>query len=153
MTRLKVLAIAAASGRVGYVLFMGDELKDWQLSEKASESPVNAAELAIALIETYRPDVVVTERLTEHTRKGARTQEIITAIAHVADHADCRHIQRTRHQTYANKYDEAEALVGRFPEMLDQMPKRPRIWQSEPKGTIYFEALSLALGYVDSQDT
>lgn len=43
MKRLKVLAIAAATGRVGYVFLIGGKLRDWGLSRMASKSPARAA--------------------------------------------------------------------------------------------------------------
>ena len=48
-------------------------------------------------------------------------------------------------QLYANKYDEAEALAERFLEMKPWLPKRRTLWDEEPRLTIIFEALSLAL--------
>jgi hypothetical protein len=50
MATLRVLAFAAASGRVGSVLLVGDRLLDWQISDKAAESGMEAATYVQRLI-------------------------------------------------------------------------------------------------------
>ena len=35
---LRILAVAAATGRVAYVYLIGDRLVDWRISDKASTS-------------------------------------------------------------------------------------------------------------------
>ena len=54
-----------------------------------------------------------------------------------------------RVQRFANKHEEAKALVERFPDILPWKPKRPEIWETEPRNMVYFEALALALEVLD----
>ncbi len=149
MARLRVLAIAVATGRVGYALLVGDSLEDWKLSKKASRSPKEASKHVTAWIEFFKPDVVVTEKINEHSRKGHHAKKLIAAIAGVAENHDLLDVAVTRIRAFKNKYEEARALATRFPQLRPQLPREPRIWQSEPFGTIYFEALALALAVID----
>lgn len=77
----RILAVAVASGRVGYVLLVGDKLKDWHVSYTAPKSSTKAAELAQKWINRLKPDVLVTEKAEEAARKGTKTKAIIAAIA------------------------------------------------------------------------
>ena len=151
MARLRVLAIAVATGRVGYVFLVGGSLMEWKLSKKASRSPEEARKHATTWIKFFKPDVVVTEKITKHSRKGEHARGLIAAIAKVAEGHDLVDVSVTRIQAFKNKYEEARELVLRFPDLRPRLPKEPRIWQSEPFGTIYFEALALALLVIDRQ--
>ena len=67
-----MLALAAATRRVGYVFLVGDRLKDWRVSEKAAKSPEDAAEAAQTWINELKPDVVVTEKAEEPPQRSRR---------------------------------------------------------------------------------
>ncbi len=149
MARLRVLAIAVATGRVGYVFFHGKQLTDWKMSRKANRSADAARSYAEQLIAYFRPDVVVTEKVANHSRKGTHAKDITAAIGCVATRAEPLDVQVPRVQSFQNKYEEARAFAERFPALKSRIPKRPRIWQSEPYSTIYFEALALALYIID----
>lgn len=150
MTRLRVLAIAAGTGRIGYVFLIGGTLKRWEISVKASKSPELTAVKTTQWIDALKPDVVITEKLDRYSRKGELTKQLITAIATVAKGNYLNDIHVPRVQKFANKYEEATDLANRFPDILPWMPKRPRIWESEPRNMIYFEALALALAVIDN---
>jgi len=150
MARLRVLAIAVATGRIGYVFLSDEILKDWRMSKIACRSAHNARTYAEQLISFFTPDVVVTEKMDKESRKGAHAKEISGVIAQVAEEANLLDVLVPRIQTFKNKYEEARALCKRFPELEYWMPREPRIWQSEPFGTIYFEALHLALSVIDN---
>lgn len=145
MAALRVLAIAVATGRIGYVFLKGGELCDWALSRKASRDPKAAAEKAQEWIDELEPDVVVTEELPKRSRKGSRTRAMIEAITRVAERANVLDITISAVRVSRNKYDEAERLAERFPEISAWAPAKRRIWESEPRNTIYFEALALAV--------
>lgn len=148
--RLRVLAIAAATGRIGYVYLIGGKLRDWSLSRKASKSPKLAAEQAVVWIKTLRPDVVVVEKISRTLTKGQKTKWLIEAIATVANNANVLDIAVTRISEFKNKYEEAAALGERFPEIKAWVPRKRRIWEPEPRNTTLFEALALATAVVDS---
>lgn len=142
--RQRVLTIAAASGRVGFVCLEDMTVQTWGLSRKASRSETEAAACAAAWIEQLRPDVVVTEKVSARSRKAARTRSVIAAIGDVADRADLLHICVPRWQGYPTKFVEAEELARVHPELAHLVPKPRRAWDPEPRTTVYFEALTLA---------
>lgn len=151
MKRLRVLAIAAATGRVGHALLIGGRLLDWGLSRKASKSPELAAEHAEKLIADLKPDVVVTEDIPKSSVKGSRTRVLIEAMAGVAANANLLDVRFTHIQEYANKYEEAAHLATRFPEIASWVPKKRRLWDPEPRATVLFEALALAVNAVENK--
>ncbi|MEX0957312.1 MAG: hypothetical protein WDZ83_19115 [Rhizobiaceae bacterium] len=145
----KVLAIAAGTGRVAYVFFVGQRLHYWQLSYAASHSPTDAARYAKAWIEQMRPDVVVTEKVTMRSRKGRQAKMNLEAIVRVAERELLFDIQVERPHRFPNKYTEAEAFAERFPELARWVPRKRRLWDPEPKNITIFEALALALEVID----
>ena len=150
MKRLKVLAIAVATGRIGYVYFIGDKLRDWGLSRKASANSTLAAAQADRWIRDLVPDVVVTEKFPKTSSKSAKTKSLIEAIQSVAAKANLLDVCVTRASTLKNKYEEAKHLGERFPEISAWVPRIRRIWEAEPKNTILFEALALAVCVIDN---
>lgn len=145
----KFIAIAAASGRIGYAFFIDRVVCDWGLSRAASANPLSAAAQAQAWFVRLRPEVVVTERIDHLCRKGIRTRKVIQAIANSAAAAGLYDISVPRHRRYANKYDEASVLAERFPELAQWRPPRRRTWEPEPRNMTYFEALALAAAAFD----
>ena len=144
MRRLKILAIAVATGRIGYVYLIGDTLKDWGLSRKASKSPALAARQTEKWIDEFSPDVVVTEHVPKTSTKSSKTRAIIEAIQSVAAKAQLLDVCVARIQKFKNKYEEAAHLAERFPDITLWVPKPRRIWEPEPRTTVLFEALALA---------
>lgn len=140
----RILAVAAASGRVGYAFLVGDKLKDWHVSYTAAKSPHKAAEVAQKWINRLEPDVVVTEKAEEAARKGKRTKAIIGAVARTAAHNYVLDVSVARVQDYANKYEEAAALAKQYPAIMPWLPKKRRFFDNEPRNTVLFEALSFA---------
>lgn len=145
MAALRILAFAAASGRVGSVLLIGDRLVDWHTSNKAADSGVEAAAYAQALINDLTPDVVVTEELETASHKGKHTLAIIAAIARTAEHNDLLDVSVPHKHRYPNKYAEADALAEQFPELAPWKPMKRRFYDNEPRNTVLFEALALAV--------
>lgn len=144
-----VLSIAVATGRTAYVYFEEGQLTDFALSQKASESPALAVRYVRQWISLLSPDVVVTESFTKKSRKGTKTRLLTEAMAREAARHRLNNIRTVRHQHYRNKYAEAGALAIRFPELNRVLPRRPRIWESEPDSISYFEAVALALPTID----
>jgi len=145
MARLKVLAIAAATGRIGCVFFIGGRLKHWAMSVKASKSPKLAAKQTAQWIDELEPDVLITEKVGKHSHKGKLSKQLVAATTKVAENQHLNVIVVPRVQNFQNKYEEAKELAKQYPDILPWVPKRPRIWESEPRNMIYFEALALAL--------
>lgn len=144
MATLRVLAIAAASGRVGYVYLVDAKLKDWRISGKAARSKSAAAEMTQKWINRLKPEIIVTEKAEDAAKKGAATKAIIASIAETAAHNYVLDVSVVRQHGYVNKYEEAEALAGRYPEVRNWLPGKRRFFDNEPRNTVLFEALSLA---------
>lgn len=144
MAALRILSIAAATGRIAYVYLIGDRLMDWRISDKASESVDAAKAAAERWIEMLQPEVVVTERTSARTRKGDNTRYLIDAIAQVAEDLPVLDVRVEREQLYDNKYSEATALAVHYPELLPWVPRKRRFFDNEHRNTVLFEALALA---------
>ena len=152
MTRARVLAIAVAFGRIGYVLLVNRKLYSWQLSRQAAYSESEAARFAKLWIARLRPDLVITEDINDRCRKAEIARGLIQAIAAVADAEPQEHIIVERPRTFRNKYLEAMAFAERFPDLRSRVPKPRKVWDSEDRNTTIFEALALALEVVDRED-
>lgn len=131
-----VLSVAACASRVGYVFLIDGTPYDWGISLQANASTVAARQFTTEWIAYYQPELLVTERITSNTQKGERSRELINAIWKAAQNADIDWACVDRVQRYPNKYDEAEALVERFPEMKSWLPKRRTLWDEEPRRMI-----------------
>ena len=145
----KVLSIAAATGKIGYVFLIDGEPYDWGVSPKASTSPKLAHQHVAEWIDYYQPQLLITERIDPSSRKKDVSRALVNAIWKAAQDAEMKWACVDRIQTYQNKYIEAEALAARFPEFKEWLPKTRRLWESEPRRTIIFEALSMALRVMD----
>ena len=145
MAALSILAIAVASGKVGYVFLSGGKLQDWGLAYKTTQSPGDLVGYVQDHINTLRPDVVVTEKLASGCRKGQRTRKLICSIAELASHNSVLDVSVMRPRRFPSKYEEAVALAEAYPEMTGHLPKqRRRIFDYEPRSMTLFEALALA---------
>lgn len=152
MAVLRVLAIAAASGRVGYVFLVGGQLIDWQMSRLAAKSTAKAVGVVQQWINDLRPDVLVTEKIYKAKKKGQHTKEIIAAIAAIAAHNYLLDVSVQRPRDYANKYAEAAALAELYPDLKPWQPKQRRFFDNEPRETVLFEALALGLVVINKSD-
>lgn len=147
----RVLGIAVASGRVGFVLMFRGRPCQWGLSRTAAQSVTDARRIAGQWIARFRPDVVVTEKTTVRCRKGKKTKEIIEEIAAIAAEAELYDVAVPRPRPVPNKYAEAEALADRFPDLRPRLPDPRNLWDSEPRNITIFEALVLVLTVVDRE--
>jgi hypothetical protein len=150
MAGLKVLAIAVATGRIGYVFFIGDTLRDWGISRKASKSPALTAAKTQEWINALKPDVVVSEKPETARHKGEHTKQLMNAVKNVASHNYLLDVSVERKRMFKDKFTEASELAKQFPELLPWVPKRRRLWEPEPRNTIYFEAVALGKQFSNS---
>jgi hypothetical protein len=139
----RVLAVAAASGRIGMVFLIGNRLMDWQISGKAAKSPELAAHYAETLIQSRRPDVFITEEIDAAQHKGDMAKTLVAAMSAIAAEHELLDIAVDRPLDFPNKYAEAAALIERYPEIAAWRPTR-RFFDNEPRHTVLFEALALA---------
>jgi len=143
MMPIKVLAFSAISDRIGLVLLADGRLKDWRTSKRAARSSIEAAGFAQKMINFYQPDVVVTEKVSGH-HKSKATRKLINAMAMVASENYVLDVAVKHCHPYPSKYEEAEALVKRYPALLPWLPVKRRFFDHEPRAMLLFEALSLA---------
>lgn len=144
-TALKVLSVAVASGRAGYVFLTPGQLGDWGITVKATSSPTEIAGFVQGLINRLRPDVVVTEDCRANSRKGRRTRKLIRAVADTASHNYVLDVSVPRPRHHQSKYEEAADLAKRYPDLVGYLPAhKRRIFDFEPRSMIVFEALALA---------
>lgn len=144
MAALRMLVVSAARRRIGYVFFIGEKLMDWQVSEKAGRSPEHAAEATQGWINELKPDVVVTEKVSEDSRKGERTKALVGAMARVADHNYVLDVSIERPSPETSKYAEARTFAARYPAIADWLPKRRRFFDNEPRNSVLIDATALA---------
>lgn len=78
------------------------------------------------------------------TRKGRKTKSIIRTIEGVAKNTSTKTCVVDRKQLFKNNIDEARYFGEKYPELKAWVPDRPKLWESEPRNLIYFEALALA---------
>ncbi len=142
---IRLLAVSIVSGRVGFVVFDGDQPTDWGLSKKAAQSPDDLADVLSKWLTKYRPLAVVSEQLTPGTRKRGKTIELIAALASHLASAELLHVRIVRERPYKNKYIEADRIVARFPDLAPWKPVREHFYDNEPANTVIFEAIALAL--------
>ena len=123
----------------------GTQLLDWGITVKAVKTGTDLVGFVQELINDLKPDVVVTEKCDEHSRKGKNTRQLIQSVAELASHNEVLDVSVPRPRKYPSKYEEAEQLVKRHPDVAGYLPVRKRrIFDFEPRGMIIFEALALA---------
>jgi hypothetical protein len=145
MAALKVLSVAVATGRVGYVFLEGTQLLDWAVTTKVSKKSADLGGYLQELINTLKPDVVVTEKCDEDCKKGTRAKRLIASITKLASHNYVLDVSVSRPRLFPSKYEEAKDLVSKHPDLIGFLPtKKRRIFDFEPRNMIVFEALALA---------
>lgn len=150
MAALRVLSVAVASGRAGYVLLEGTQLLDWGITVKATTKATELVAFVQELVNTLRPDVVVTERCDDDCKKGDAAKRLIASVAELASHNYVLDVAVSRPRGFPSKYEEAEYLARQHPDLTGYLPtKKRRIFDFEPRGMIIFEALALAREVID----
>lgn len=142
---LNVISLSVRSGAVAYVYLDQGQLRDWAISTTVSGSRSDLVAFVQTLINELQPDVVVSEKCDHRCRKGPKTRELIASIAALASHNYVLDVSVPRPAVSTNKHDEAKDMVSRHPELIGYVPKRkPRIYESEPRNLLIFEAVALA---------
>ena len=150
MAALRVLSVAVSSGRAGYVFLEGANLLDWGITVKATSKATELVAFVQELINTLQPDVVVTERCDGDCKKGSVVKRLIASVAELASHNYVLDVSVPRPRGFPSKYEEAEFLTTRYPDMTGYLPKRKRrIFDFEPRNMILFEALALACEVIE----
>lgn len=146
------MGFAVGTGKVGFAYLVDGELMDWRLSIRASRSFDAAFKQALSWITYYRPELVVLEQIEADSRKGTHSQSLILAIESAANNANIDHVSMVRPSSGPNKYVDAAALAQEFPQIAPWLPHKRRLWETEPRNIIYFEALALAMAWWRSSE-
>lgn len=141
------MGFAVGTGKIGFAYLVDGELMDWRLSIKASRSFDGAFKQALDWIIYYRPEMIVLEQIEAGSRKGAYSVLLVEAIESAANNANVEVVRIPRPASCPNKYAEAAELADEFPQIASWLPKKRRLWETEPRNIIYFEALALAWGW------
>lgn len=139
---LRILAVSARSERIGYVVVEDGELLFWEGTTAAKDARTAGAYL-FSWMQTFRPDIMVSENPETPGRKGSKQIAILRAFAEVADREAPVNLLVRRQKPHANLYEEAKQLAHYFPDIMELVPNKPPIYRKEPYRLIFFEALSL----------
>ncbi len=139
----KFLAVAAATGRVAAVYVEDRHVIDQRMSRTAAKSPDNARRIVRGWLDSFNPDLVITEDPRTTSRKGSHIKTILSSIDDLFEASEALNIRTVRNRNFKNKYEQAQALVKRYPEMKAKLPSKPPVWMPEPRNMTYFEALAL----------
>lgn len=137
------MSVAVASRKIAFVLLIDGHLKEWQHSRAGGLSPTKGRSFLRMAIARYEPNLVVMENPYALSRKYGMALSIMTALVQELEDCGMPHYRVCRHQSFANKYEEAETLVERHPEIAPWLPDNPKLWEREPTDAIHFEALAL----------
>lgn len=147
--RQGLLSIAVRRDLACMVYLQGKSLKDWRVSHKAARSTTDGVVMLRRWMAIYEPDIVVSQNPDSAGRKSKRNIAIMRAMARVTSDADVLDLLVARTFQYSNIYEEAAVIARRYPALKQKLPKKPRIWETEPRRIIYFEAMALALVVLD----
>jgi len=153
MASLRLLAVAVSSRRVGYVFLTGNRLMVWKMAVKPIQSSMDAAGWLQQLINKLRPDVVVTEKLDETTRKGDRSRTINSTFQRIAAENYVLDVSIKRLREFANKYEEAASLADLYPNIRPWLPKKRQFHEVEPRRMVMFDALAIAHAVIQRPST
>ena len=152
---MRVLALEVTSTTLSYAVLEGEEhLVEWGGHAISGGIAAFLPKLKRE-VERYRPDVLVVEDAAL-SRKGKRVTarlawaEEWAAEAGVACCATPADSYRAYARTFGpTKSDLAGAVARLFPELGTRVPRRSRIWHSEPKRLGVYVAVVRALWYYE----
>ena len=147
---VRVLAFASTTRGFGFVVLEGTRLVDWGLRRCAPRAAEFGRRID-ALIRRYRPMIGVVESLSTTTKRCRGRTFIKTAISRLETAGAfvvpvaARTMVKFASGPRPSKWDIADAISRRFPEMAHRLPRRRKPWQSEDERLGLFMAAGLAL--------
>lgn len=153
-----VLGIAPSSRGFGFaVMCKRNVLVDWGVKPVSSGNKNEQCLARLAeLIKNYQPDAIAVENCSKGSRRASRIQ---TLIAQCSDMAETKGIEVRRlsrrevnlrilkHED-GTKHQIAETLSVKYSDQLGfRLPKKRRLWTSEPYQMDIFGAVALAQCY------
>jgi hypothetical protein len=151
-----VMAVFPNSRGFGYAVFEGMLPVDWGVSDVPGVNRNEACTRRIMrLLEKYKPDVLLLRDALE--ARGRRVSDLIEAIAVMPSVAGSICLQVSRAQIreafgYLGRPTRqaiANAIADRIPFFEPLVPPKRKIWNSEDRRMGLFDAVALALTYLD----
>jgi len=153
----RVFALDPYSRGFGFVVFEGPEhLIDWGLKEARREEATRCLQHVEQLIETYHPDVFVIEATQDpQCRRCLRVRALLREMSQLAAEKKLKTRSFSRQAVQATfsevsaitKYEMANRIVERLPELTPWRPPFRKPWMSENSRVSIFDAAALALTY------
>lgn len=147
----RTLAIDPTKSGFAFVVLEGSEhLVDWGVAKVFAESEEAFLVRLDGFIARYQPDALILEG-EEKSRRPQRVRRLLDAATWFTTAKDILVVPVTGRQVdrafpaAASKWDRADELVKRFPELLPRLPVRRKPWMSEDERINIFDALSFAL--------
>jgi Holliday junction resolvasome RuvABC endonuclease subunit len=153
---IRVLAIHPNHRGFGFVVFeWGERLIDWGLKTAKDDTNTQCMKVIENLIELYTPDVIVIEDVVARsTRRGPRVKNLIRRISRLATQKRIQCIRFSRAKimetfagTLRNKYQVANIIAAKLPELARRLPKPRKAWMPEDPRMSIFGATALALTF------
>lgn len=153
MRELSHLGFAIAYRRIGIVVLKDGQLQHWEIAKAAYDDLDKLKSLIVSLIDAHQPAVIVVEKTGDQCRKGVETQRRIAAITNLAEQQGKLVMAVPRKHDFQNKYEEAEALAMRYPDLAPWVSEQVPCWENEPRRMILFEALAMTDGVMNGPTT
>lgn len=154
---IRVLAIDPSTRGFGFAVLEGpNRLIDWGVKETKTDKKRRSLKLVEDLLEHYQPSVIVVE---DYEGKGScrcqRVGELINDISKLAARRKIRVRSFARAKVKqvfsesgaSNKYEIAQAIAKRFPELAPRLPRVRKPWMSEDYRMSIFDAAAFGLAF------
>lgn len=149
------MAIAPSSRGFGYIVFENPDVSmDWGVKDVRKNKTRDCLLKARVLMHMLQPSTLVLEDVRHpSSRRSKRVKELIEKLARLAKGRGITVEKCSRQDvltTFArmgarNKDDIATAVTKLVPELVQRLPRRRKIWDSEHYSMAIFEAAALAL--------
>ncbi|HEY1757837.1 MAG TPA: hypothetical protein VGG72_20880 [Bryobacteraceae bacterium] len=156
----RIIAIALRASRIGYAVFAGPkELLDCGTHATTHDNDGRDSvegKRIVALFPTFLPDVVVVKAVPKKQRtllhrsrnlRGLIIRESALRGKPVVILKDKDVKEAFRIFQGPTKYDRARVIASAFPELHWRLPPRRKLWQSEPRAMLIFDAIAVGFAY------
>lgn len=154
---IRILAIDPSTRGFGFAVLEGpNQLVDWGVKETKTDKNRRSLTLIVDLIEQYDPAAIVVEDYAgKGSRRCRRAAELIDGISRLALNRKVKVKRFSRaevKQAFAesgavNKYEIAQTIAKRFPELAPRLPRFRKPWMSEDYRMSIFDAVGLGLAF------
>lgn len=148
----RLLSIDPSVAGFGFVVIEGgDRLVDWGVARIWSRNDQEFLARIEAMIDRYRPALVVLEDRTESKRRSRTLQRLRLAAAYCATRripvgfVSRRSVRQAFGESGRTKHEIATAIVMEFPELGTRLPIVRKPWMPEDEQMNIFDALSFVV--------